>query len=221
MYSVVLMMAMTSGGDAPAGLFHNNSCCGGSCCGGVVYSGCCGGSSCHGSCHGGFLGGMFGGHKHHSCCGGGCCGGYAGCCGGSYAGCCGGGYAGCTGYGGCAGYGGCVGAPLMTPVPPTGEKIPVTPKEVKPKEPEEIAAPATLVVNVPADAVLTIDGSATRSTSSRRVFESPTLEPGREFHYTLKATYTRDGQPVVLSKTVTVKAGAEAVVDFNDAVASR
>ena len=35
------------------------------------------------------------------------------------------------------------------------------------------AAPATLVVNVPADARLTIDGEATTSTSTQRVFVSP------------------------------------------------
>ena len=82
MYSIVLMVAMTSGGDVPATHF------GGGCTGGCTgYScngchgghklfgghGCCGGHShSHGCCGGGFFKGMF--KHHHSCHG--CCGGY-------------------------------------------------------------------------------------------------------------------------------------------------
>src|SRR5437899_2523844 len=74
MYSVVLMMAMTTGGEVPA--FHRSG--GGSSCGCSGYV-CGGGGCCHGGrvyggggcCHGGRVYG-----------GGGCCHGGYGCCGG-------------------------------------------------------------------------------------------------------------------------------------------
>jgi hypothetical protein len=60
MYSVVLMMAMTTGAEAPdcfRGCHGCNGCSGYSCGGGIVSTGCsgCFGGGCHG-------GGLFGGH---------------------------------------------------------------------------------------------------------------------------------------------------------------
>jgi uncharacterized protein (TIGR03000 family) len=198
MYSVVLMMAMTGGGDMPAGLFHKDSgCCGGGCYG-----------SCYGCSGGGHHGGRSRGHGHKGggCCGGGCYGGCYGCCGGYAYGCCGGGCHGCYGGGchgccgggcyGCCG-GGCIGGPVA-PVPPTTP--PPTPKKTS----LDSAAPATIVVNVPADARLTIDGEATTSTSTQRVFVSPAINPGREYHYTLKAEFQKDGKMVSVSKNIAV-----------------
>ncbi len=96
----------------------------------------------------------------------------------------------------------------MTPAPaPDGGTI----REPAPKK-TTMAAPATIVVSLPADARLSIDDAATTSTSVRRVFVSPELNPGREYHYTLKAEWVRDGKPVVVSKTVTVSAGNETKV---------
>ena len=236
MYSVVLMMALTGGGgDLPAFGHHGgccggySSCCGGygyggysSCCGGYAYGGysCCGGySSC---CGGGYMDscGCCGGggrhHRHH----GGCCGGYSSCCGGCYGGytsCCGGSYGGYSCCGGNVIYGT---APVV--VPPGGKAAePVKPPKdtEKPKEESAVPAPATIIVSLPADAKLTIDDAATTSTSSLRVFNSPTLPVGRDFHYTLKAEYSRDGKPVTRSKEVTVRAGGETRVNLNDGVA--
>jgi uncharacterized protein (TIGR03000 family) len=68
-------------------------------------------------------------------------------------------------------------------------------------------APATIIVSLPANATLTIDDAATTSTASTRVFTSPVLPAGREFHYTLKAQIVRDGQSVVVTKEITVRAG--------------
>jgi uncharacterized protein (TIGR03000 family) len=85
-------------------------------------------------------------------------------------------------------------------------------------------APATIVVSLPAEAKLLIDDHATTSTSTLRRFASPPLEPGKEFHYTLKAEMVRDGSTVVATKQVSVRAGQETRVtlDFPSAsVASR
>ncbi len=81
----------------------------------------------------------------------------------------------------------------------------------------EGAAPATLIVSVPAEAKLSIDGEATTSTATQRVFVSPALNFGREYHYTLKAEFQKDGKKVSLSKEVAVKAGEETRVSFDAA----
>ncbi len=106
MYSMVLMMAMSSGGDVAAFGHKSKSCngCDGGCSGVVVYScsgstscnGCDGGSGCCGGGRGGFFGlrGRMGKHKSKSCNG---CDGGSGCCGGAPASCYGGEPAGCAG----------------------------------------------------------------------------------------------------------------------------
>jgi len=76
------------------------------------------------------------------------------------------------------------------------------------------AAPAFLVVTLPAEAKLTIDGSPTKLNSSERTFQTPELEPGKIFHYTLVAEVTRDGQPVTTTQKVAVQAGKETRVNL-------
>jgi uncharacterized protein (TIGR03000 family) len=252
MYSVVLMMALTSGGDAQASHFRGgcsggygcsgaySGCYGGygGCTGGYAYGGCtgggyyggCMGSSAYSGCCGGggghqFLGGHGGGlFKHHR--GGSCSGGYGGCTGGyAYGGCTGYG-GGCTGYGygGCTGggyYGGCAGGTGGVIVIPETDKKVDKPKDgdkkdgdKKDKDESFSAAPATIIVSLPADATLKIDDAVTSSTSSRRIFTSPALPMGREFHYTLKAEYSRDGKPVAVAKEIVVRGGEETRVSM-------
>ena len=81
------------------------------------------------------------------------------------------------------------------------------------------AAPATLVVTLPADAKLLIDDAATTSSSSRRVFVSPALQSGREYTYSLKAEFTKNGKSVVVSKDINVTAGAEIAVTMEETLA--
>ncbi len=255
MYSVVLMMALSGGTEAPA-CFGHGGCCGGygsgyACCGGGGHGlfgghGCCGGGGGlfgghHGCCGGG--GGLFGGH--HGCCGGGglfgghhnrCCGGgglfgghhnrCCGCSGGGYA-CtggyaCSGGYA-CTGVAagtGCAGCGGVMGAPgapgMVVPpsTMPTPEQIKPAPKKA------EGPAPATILVSLPANAKLTVDGNPTTSTSAVRTLITPVLELGSSYVYTLRAEL--NGQAV--TQQVEVRGGETSQAEFNfngQGVASR
>ena len=153
---------------------------------------------CRGGCHG-CRGGGYG------CCG--CYGGYGGmgygCMGMGYGGGCYGGYG--MGYGGCYGGGMMMGGMMMQgTAQPAGEKAP------KPKEKQEeslLPAPATIVVALPTDAKLRIDNEATNSTGTSRVFQSPILNPGKEYQYTLKAEVVRDGKPIKAEQVVTVKAG--------------
>jgi uncharacterized protein (TIGR03000 family) len=75
--------------------------------------------------------------------------------------------------------------------------------------------PATIVVQVPADARLLIDGEPTKATGETRRFVSPPLEPGKSYHYVLEViTRGKDGKEVHYKKTVHVRAGRESVVDM-------
>jgi uncharacterized protein (TIGR03000 family) len=103
----------------------------------------------------------------------------------------------------------------VTPVKPA-EGIP-SPKK---REEARIAAPATIVVSLPADATLRVDDYTTTSKSATRVFVSPTLDAGKEFWYTLTGEIQRDGKPVVATKRISVRAGEETRVEFEFPVAA-
>jgi uncharacterized protein (TIGR03000 family) len=154
---------------------------------GEIIDGRCGGGRCGGGHHG----------RRHGGCGGGGCGG--GGCGGGGCGGGGCGYAGGGAGGMCAVGGGCPGG--MCAIGGTGMAVV-----------DASQAPATLVVSLPADATLTVDDAPTASSSDTRLFVSPDLPMGREFHYTLKAKVMRDGKPVVVEETVAVKAGQQTSV---------
>jgi len=79
-------------------------------------------------------------------------------------------------------------------------------------------------VNLPADAKLIVDDVVTKSTSATRLFTSPTLQPGMEYTYTLKAEVVRNGKTFTVSKRVPVHAGEETNVSLEipaDALAQR
>src|SRR5438034_9092127 len=73
-------------------------------------------------------------------------------------------------------------------------------------------APAVMRVTLPADAKLTINGSATQSTSAKRVFVSPPLPAGKSFQYTLQAEFIRAGNTITVARAVSVRAGRETLV---------
>jgi uncharacterized protein (TIGR03000 family) len=92
------------------------------------------------------------------------------------------------------------------------EKVP-PPKTTGEKE-TALPAPATIVVSLPAEAKLLIDDAATTSTSNVRVFASPSLEPGKDFYYTLRGELVRDGRTLSASQIVKVRAGQETRVQL-------
>jgi uncharacterized protein (TIGR03000 family) len=190
MYSVVLVMALAGGAEAPD--CHRNSC---GCMGNVSYGGCYGG--CNGGCFGGCRGGLFG----HGCRGG-CYGG--GCYGGGYGGGC---------YGGS--YGGCTGGGVMIYGQPQPKGMPAPETVPSPKKEVSLPTPGTIVVSLPADAKLMIDGYVTQQTSAQRRLVTPAIQPGQEFTYTLVAETTQDGQPVTQTQQVTVRPGQLTPVNFN------
>jgi len=218
MYSVVLMVAMAGGGEVIDFSHH------GGCYGGVVYHSCHGSSGCYGgvvhhcrhhhhhhhhthhSCHGCY-GGCCGSvhHHHHSChgCYGGCCGSviYYSCCGG----CCGG----------------------VIIKPKDGDKKKdgkgKDGKDGKDKEEEISEAPAKLVVTLPADAKLKIEGQTTKSTGAERTFVTPKLSASEQYSWTLQAEVVKDGKAVTWSQKVAMTPGKTARVTLTPptGVASR
>jgi uncharacterized protein (TIGR03000 family) len=228
MYSAVLILALTAGNDSVD--FGRNRCNGGACSGYACsgsYVGCTGGHGCSSS-----RGGLF--HRGHGCQGGGVCSGSIGCsssCSGSRGGlfhrnrcsgsssCCGTVVVACTGGVGCTGGAGCTGG---TPVPikkdmPKGEPV---------KDPKKASTegPATIVVSLPADARLLVDGNATTSTSARRTLVTPALQFGATYIYNMTAEIVVDGRTVTQTQQISVRGGETTSVQFSfptQTVASR
>src|SRR5262245_2410610 len=237
MYSMVLAAVLTTGANTPDwGRCHGcfggcNGCFG--CYGGNAFScmGCSGCFGCYGGCFGGCYGGCFGGgFGCYGCYGGGfgcygCYGGFA-----SYGcfGCYGGGYS--VGYGGHGCYG-CSGGVVVIyrQAPPRkggkgggkngdmnkngkngkGDKNGDDEARVRPDR-------ATVVVHLPADARLYVDNVLCPLNSNKRTFQTPPLEKGRKYYYTIKARAVREGKPVQESRKVYVAAGKKVRVDFGD-----
>jgi len=208
MYSLVLMMAFgTTATETPALGWRHSGClgCGGGCVGCFGghgrFSGCHG---CDGGCHG---------------CDGGCHGCDGGCFGhggllerlrARFHGCDGG----CFGcHGGCFG---CAGGHVQALGGHAMIEPPVLADQVAAK-PAQAASKARIVVSLPADAQLTIDGEQTPTVAGTRVYATPVLEPGFSYSYTVRAVVVRDGQKLVETKEVVVRPGEETRVNFNPA----
>lgn len=207
MYSVVMMMVMSGAPEMPAfggrGCNGGNACRGGYGCNGAVVNGCtggagwgCNGGACYGcnggnACNGCRGGGLFGRHRNRGCHGGNACHGcQGGGCWGANAGCCGVVTMGCTGGVGCQGGVVVGGAAVMADMP------------------------ATVCINLPANAKLYFDGAATTATGATRNFSTPALTAGVEHTYTVTAEL--DGKKTT-AKVVSVRAGQTSTLTLTDA----
>jgi uncharacterized protein (TIGR03000 family) len=83
----------------------------------------------------------------------------------------------------------------------------------------DLGAAATGVAKVtvvgPADAKITVDGVECTLAGGERTFETPKLEAGRQYFYTVKAEVVREGRPQTETQRVVVEAGKHARVQFN------
>jgi uncharacterized protein (TIGR03000 family) len=75
---------------------------------------------------------------------------------------------------------------------------------------------ARLIVQVPADAKLYIDDQQMRTTSNRRVFNTPSLQRGETYYYILRAEVVRNGQTVSQTRRVLLRAGEVVNASFNE-----
>jgi uncharacterized protein (TIGR03000 family) len=212
MYSVLMMAALSTGGDAAnCHWFHRGDCCG---CYGGCYGSCYGcygwyNGACTGSCYG-----CYGCHGFTYNCGG-CWGGCSGCWGGCY---------GCGGCWGGATYAPSYGSSVVYPpagAVPGGQTMPPAKSDALP-EPKVVAPQsylptrARLLVEVPADAKLFIDDQLMKTTSEHRAFNTPVLDNGQTYYYELRAEVVRDGKPVSVTKRVTLKAGDVVQTKFGE-----
>jgi uncharacterized protein (TIGR03000 family) len=234
MYSAVLMLALTAGAETAD--FGRNRCTGHTGCSSVVSS-CSYSAGYATSCH--TRTPLFG-HRHScssSCssyvapvyvapasCSTSCSHGHHGLFSRRHDRCHGTVYCSSSSYG----YTGCSTGTVVpgTTVPPVkmmpkgGEPVP-PPKETKKVS---VAAPATIIVNLPAGARLLVDGAPTTSVSETRTLVTPELEFGSTYVYSMRAELVRDGRTVVQTQDVNVRGGETSTVQFQfpaQGVASR
>jgi uncharacterized protein (TIGR03000 family) len=185
-YSAVILLAMSGAAEVPE-TFFGGGCfgCGGGCFGGW------------GGCYGGWGGGCYGGWG--GCYGGGCYGRWGGCYGGHAYGCGGGYYYGCQGY-----------APIHHR---NGKHKKTNGDEgTEGEEARKVRMPARVVVHLPADANLDVDGYKVRSKGAVRPLLTPRLEKGKTYVLNMKAQMTSEGKPVTVTRRVEVRAGQQTEV---------
>ena len=73
---------------------------------------------------------------------------------------------------------------------------------------------AMVQVIVPADATVWFNGQLTTTGGEQRVYASPALTPGLDYHYVIHARWTDGGRVVNQTRTIVVRAGAHVGVDF-------
>ncbi len=99
------------------------------------------------------------------------------------------------------------------------------PVEPPPAQPKKTSLPpaTTLVLNVPADARVTLAGVDTNSNGTTREFVTSLLEGSPWTDYTVHVEIQRDGQKLVDERTITLFPGdkQEMTIDFAAQVASR
>jgi uncharacterized protein (TIGR03000 family) len=78
------------------------------------------------------------------------------------------------------------------------------------------ATTATVEIKVPdASAKIALNGTPMTQSGKERVYQSPELAPGQLYHYTVTASFLRNGQEVTEQRRVEVSAGASIAVDFS------
>ena len=81
---------------------------------------------------------------------------------------------------------------------------------------EAAAAPAHVTVRLPESARLFVDGVACPLTTGQRSFDTPALEPGKAYYYTLRVELVQGGQTRTDSRRLDLQAGKQVHVDFRD-----
>src|SRR5581483_3265408 len=85
------------------------------------------------------------------------------------------------------------------------------------------AAPATLIINMPAGAELTVNDRPTSQTSDTRTFTASKLARNTTGYYDLKARVVRDGQTQVMTRRVALRPGevTRVTLDVPEAAVTR
>jgi uncharacterized protein (TIGR03000 family) len=76
---------------------------------------------------------------------------------------------------------------------------------------------ACIVVRVPDEFTKVLfDGQPTYTTGTKRYFVTPSLNPDRQYRYTITVSTTKDGKTDTKEREISVSAGTSLVLDFRD-----
>jgi len=98
--------------------------------------------------------------------------------------------------------------PKLTPEPKS-----IVPPEISPKKVSTTPF-GTIVVEVPENARVFIDGNPTSAISAVRSFRTPALQADEDFFYTIRVVAEQNGRTVEETKKVYIRAGERAAVNF-------
>lgn len=98
-----------------------------------------------------------------------------------------------------------------TPFPPAPK-----PEGEKREKDENLKGSARLLLEVPADARVYIDGQLTRSTNAVRSFHTPPLKDGETFYYEVRVETPSGQKPIVQDKRIYVRANEVVRESFRD-----
>jgi uncharacterized protein (TIGR03000 family) len=101
-----------------------------------------------------------------------------------------------------------------TPHMPPADPKPDDPKKKKTSIEEK--SRARLVIEVPADAKLYIDDQMMKTSSDKRVFNTPVLEAGSTYYYILRVEVAREGTTHTETRRILIKAGEEVKQSFTE-----
>jgi uncharacterized protein (TIGR03000 family) len=102
---------------------------------------------------------------------------------------------------------------LGTSAAPPGTGSEIYSSGYEPPVPVDYSAPVQ--VRVPSgDAQVWFDDVLTTQTGYLRSFNTPQLKPGVEYSYHVRARWTEDSKDIEQSRTVIIRAGQPAVIDF-------
>lgn len=99
--------------------------------------------------------------------------------------------------------------PVLQAVP---KEMPRAPINYAPVAPDQ----ARVIAHLPPDAELFVDEHLINLSSKMRCFDTPSLKKARDFQYTMKVEYVRDGKTYTDKQVVKLRAGETSVVEFDD-----
>ena len=82
-------------------------------------------------------------------------------------------------------------------------------------------APVRIVLTVPADATVAVDGVLVKQTGAERRLLTPPIAAGEKGKYTVKVTFAKDGKPVTIERDILVEGGKETRADFTKEAAKQ
>ncbi len=104
-------------------------------------------------------------------------------------------------------------APAPKKVPPVPKKVAPAPKKVPPA-PKKKDDQARMTIQVPADAVVSLNGHQMKLTGKTRKFISPALPANNAYAYTVKVEIVRDGKLISIEQGQIVRAGKNYELTF-------